>query len=310
MYGLFRKDTGLVSGVQRKFNKYLMLFLALIYPILSSFFSSIILMPIMFIAPLMALAGFNINLNSSEFINSPLIMLISFFGSMIFYFIIVKFIERRPISTMGFNFNKKAFSEYVVGFIIGILMIALSATIIYVTGNGEVKFVGLTASMIPSFIFVIFTWMIQGATEEIMMRGYTLPVFGKLINVPVGIFISSIYFSALHLGNSGVGTMPLINLTLFGLFAAFYALYSKSLWGICALHSSWNFAQGNLFGFSVSGTGTIGNILMESSYSSNNIINGGAFGPEGGLAVTLVLVVGILLILILQKKRTSSQNNY
>jgi uncharacterized protein len=64
------------------------------------------------------------------------------------------------------------------------------------------------------------------------------------------------------------------------------------LWGVFAIHSFWNWAQGNLLGLEVSGSTIGGTTLLNLKANGNDLITGGAFGPEGGLAITLVLIAG------------------
>ena len=88
---------------------------------------------------------------------------------------------------------------------------------------------------------------------------------------------------------------------LFGVLASLYVLRRGNLWGACAIHSMWNFAQGNLFGAAVSGNRSGPSLLRAEAIASGSasLWNGGAFGPEGGLAVTLVLLAGIAVLLFL-----------
>jgi membrane protease YdiL (CAAX protease family) len=106
----------------------------------------------------------------------------------------------------------------------------------------------------------------------------------------------------LHYGNSGINLLGLLNLFLFGVFAALYFLRRGSIWGISAIHSMWNFAQGNVFGCAVSGNSGMDSIFSTTSQSANTIFNGGAFGPEGGLGVTIILSIGIIILLPLKNK--------
>ncbi|MGL5153215.1 MAG: CPBP family intramembrane glutamic endopeptidase [Clostridium sp.] len=289
MYKLFYKTYGIVGNTVLKFPKLIMVLIAIIMPILAQIIGCYIGIPI---------------IRSLGNTNPLFILFVMVTIQILLYFSFVRIVEKRKISTLGLKINKHTLYEYVIGFLIGFLMFSSAAILIILTGSAEISFKGLGYGGLWTYIFVIITWGFQGACEEIMMRGHTLPIIGKAINVPFAVLISSTFFSLLHILNNGLTTLALINLSLFGVFAALYALYSKNIWGICALHSSWNFAQGNLWGFSVSGNDIMGNTLMQSRNIGSNIINGGAFGPEGGLCVTLVLVVGIISIIFLQKRKT------
>ena len=159
------------------------------------------------------------------------------------------------------------------------------------------------ASFIMPFLLMLLAWIIQGASEEIMLRGYMLPVLGVKVGPKFAICGSSLIFSGLHLSNNGITPLSIINLVLFGVFAAFYAIKNENLWGICALHSSWNFAQQNIFGTLVSGGAVYDSSLISTTYLENNFINGGTFGPEGGIMVTIVLVVAITVQILQSRKK-------
>ena len=88
----------------------------------------------------------------------------------------------------------------------------------------------------------------------------------------------------------------MINLFLFGVFACIYAMQEGSLWGVFAIHSLWNWAQGNLFGLEVSGSKFGATTLFNLKEVGPDLLTGGAFGPEGGFAVTLVLIVGCVFV--------------
>ena len=149
---------------------------------------------------------------------------------------------------------------------------------------------------------VLVGWIVQGGAEEILMRGWVLPVIGARTRPWIGLLVSSVLFSLLHLLNPGLSVIAVVNLALFGVFAGFYAMREGSLWGISALHTVWNWVQGNFFGFEVSGMNASGGTLINLTESGADWLTGGPFGPEGGLAVTVVLVIGTALTLFWPSK--------
>ena len=66
-------------------------------------------------------------------------------------------------------------------------------------------------------------------------------------------------------------------------------------------HITWNYFQGNVFGFKVSGTEVEG--MLSTTYSQDNIWNGGAFGPEGGLFVTAIILIGFIVVKLYYKNK-------
>ena len=109
-------------------------------------------------------------------------------------------------------------------------------------------------------------------------------------------FISSFVFALLHFGNNGINIIAFINLFLFGLLMGLYILKRGNIWGICAIHSVWNFIQGNVMGLSVSGMDKSSSVFMFEIKEGYNLVTGGDFGPEGGLIVTLVLLIAVGLV--------------
>ena len=136
-------------------------------------------------------------------------------------------------------------------------------------------------------------------------------VLGARYNIGIGLFISSTLFGLLHLTNPNVSFIAVINIILIGIFYGLYVIKTNDLWAVCGMHSAWNFAQGNLFGFEVSGINVEVSSLMDLNLVGNDFISGGIFGPEAGIASTVVLLISIGILIYLDKKdyfNTSSNN--
>lgn len=216
--------------------------------------------------------------------------------------------ERRRFFTLGFV-KKGAIIEYVAGLIIGLAMFGLAYGIIILSGQAE--FIGFNSNISVWMLLLFFVgFLIQGMSEEILLRGYYLVSAATGGNIPLAVFASSAAFALFHLGNSGVSIMAVLNIFLFGLFAALYFIRRGNIWGIAAIHSMWNFAQGNIFGCEVSGNNMGSSIIETVQVGSNTMFNGGAFGPEGGLGVTIVLFVGIVILLFMKNKSVEPEINF
>ncbi|PKN91644.1 MAG: CPBP family intramembrane metalloprotease domain-containing protein [Chloroflexi bacterium HGW-Chloroflexi-6] len=225
-------------------------------------------------------------------------LLSSFAGIFLFLWLWTRFFEKRSFSSLGFELPN-ALIKYLRGFLIGIIIFGGAVGLLAVTGFAEIEqgnpsMQGVTA--LGGVLVVLAGWLVQGAAEETLTRGWMLPVLSARYKPWVGILVSSLFFAVLHSLNPNLSVIAMVNLALFGFFAAFYALREGSLWGICALHSVWNWVQGNIFGFEVSGGSFGGGTLLNLMETGPDWLTGGPFGPEGGLAVTFVLVVGMAFI--------------
>ena len=233
-----------------------------------------------------------------------LITLVSFAFISLLVFIRVKFIEKRSFSSIGFNKNNW-FKKYFLGFVIGLGMMCVVVFILFIFGFVSVESnptqpIGISA--LSGVLIILVGWIIQGGTEEIVTRGWLMNVLGARYNIGIGLFISSTLFGLLHLTNPNVSFIAVINIILIGVFYGLYVIKTNDLWAVCGMHSAWNFAQGNLFGFEVSGINVEVSSLMDLNLVGNDFISGGVFGPEAGIASTVVLLISIGILIYLDKK--------
>lgn len=217
-------------------------------------------------------------------------------------FVYCRFIEKRKLTTLGFR--KKGFvGEYLVGLVIGAGLFSAAVGINFLTG--ALTFGGFTQSIAWGTLgLYLVGWLIQGMAEEVMFRGYFMVSMSRRIPVSIAVLISSVGFALAHSSNQGVSPLAYLNLTLFGIFAAVYMLKRGNIWGVCAIHSMWNCVQGNLYGVSVSGMSKSESIMNMISVESKSLMNGGAFGLEGGLAVTIVLTLATIIMLCTKTKQS------
>jgi CAAX protease family protein len=215
--------------------------------------------------------------------------------------------EQRPLWTTGMI--PPVIKPYLRGLGIGLLLFGSAVLLLGLLGFLEVENSGQGQSFlftIGGSLLVLLGWMVQGAAEEVLARGFLLPILGTRWGPVPGVIISSLFFSVLHLQNPNINFISMANLFLFGLFTALYALYEGGLWGVFAIHTIWNWAQGNLFGFSVSGLDLQTSVFFDLAEAGPDWATGGLFGPEGGVVVTLVLVGGIFGLVYLSRKKARS----
>ncbi len=230
-----------------------------------------------------------------------ILMLFSNAGIILVTLLFCKLIQKRKVTTVGFQ-KPDMWKEYLTGMGIGFGIFTAAVLLCVITGSLKIQ------GMSPSFsigIFVLFLlgYLVQGMAEEVLCRGYFLVSVSRRYPLAVGIIANAVLFAALHLLNNGITVLAFINLVLFGVFASVYFVKRGNIWGVGALHSIWNLAQGNVYGIRVSGIQTSCSVLSSEMVAGRELINGGDFGLEGGLAVTIVLVVGTLVLLATRQRR-------
>lgn len=207
--------------------------------------------------------------------------------------------ERRSYFSMGLT--RRPYKEYAPGVVIGILMFA--AALGFSLAFGSVSFAGISGNANAFFVAALLLgYAVQGFSEEILCRGYLMVTMGRSMPLWMAVVISSFAFAALHMGNAGYTLLGFLNVFLFGVLMALYMIRRGSIWGAAAIHTAWNFAEGVLTDSYVSGMKMPVSLLSFSLKEGDELINGGAFGPEGGIAVTCVLAVGIVLLLMMRNK--------
>lgn len=216
----------------------------------------------------------------------------------ILYALYAKVIEKRKITSLGFV-KKKMLPSYLLGLVLAVLLMGFAAGFGVITGamtitKGEIG--------VGTLILFITCWMIQGLSEEVMCRGFLMTSIARRYSVTLGVIINSIVFAVCHLGNPGVTGLAVINLFMFGVFMSLLFIRTENIWACAACHSAWNCIQGNVLGIAVSGM-PVQTAFTTTFNEKMPIINGGAFGLEGGLAVTIMLVIAITVLLISIKKR-------
>ena len=227
------------------------------------------------------------------------------FGTLI-SILYVRAFEMRKVRSMG-TVRRRAVPHYLLGIAVGLLMMTSITMLTVVTGvngikvNSDINY-GLIALYLGGFL-------IQGMSEEFIFRGYLMTTVGASHNTWIAIGISAAAFGLAHAANPGFTLFTFFNLALFGAFASLYMILFEDIWGVCAIHSVWNFAQGNIYGISVSGSGDTESVLRTTAISDKTLLTGGKFGIEGSIFTTIVLGVGIAVLLVIMYKRPQNTDS-
>ncbi|GAA0738217.1 CPBP family intramembrane glutamic endopeptidase [Clostridium oceanicum] len=289
---MFLKKTKLVCEAEKS-EKF--------YSLFSAFFSVIAftLMGEIIGVGILWLIGFT-KINESSTMKFLGELIISNFFISLIIFRHVKKEEKRSISGLGF-YKKGCIKNYLIGFTVGMLEFMLVVMLLSISGHIKIE-QGFITNKIGAFLIILPAWIIQSATEEILSRGWLMNVLGARYNITIGLVVSSLFFAAMHLGNPNMNIIAFLNLFMTGIFFGLYVIKTENLWGVCGIHAAWNAFQGNFFGFEVSGLNIgVGSIMKLKSVGSP-MITGGMFGPEGGLACTIVeCLISIFLIYIIKK---------
>ena len=143
-----------------------------------------------------------------------------------------------------------------------------------------------------------------GVYEEVVSRGYQLRnlaegLYRRERSIRAALFagtlLSSVLFALLHVLSAPLSPLRVTGLVFDGILLASGYVLTGSLGVSIGLHSGWNFFQGAVFGFPVSGDLEPGS-LVDLTQGGPEWFTGGSFGPEGGVAGILAALAGIAAI--------------
>ena len=217
--------------------------------------------------------------------DSPVMLTLTAFqvlGSFCALWLATKFIDRKPLMSIGLSVKDKA-NEMLVGlgfalaFIGGLFLLLWLLGAITITG-----YVGFK----PGVFFVSMMLFLAAFDEELIFRGYILNSMMDSSSRWVALAGSSALFALMHAGNPSVWSnwVPMTELFAAGFILGISYTFTKNLWFPTFFHFGWNFFQG-LFGFEISGINVDSWKMISHENTGNvpDIISGGAFGIEGSV---------------------------
>ena len=211
-----------------------------------------------------------------------------------------RFLENRPVSTMHLT-KKKILPDYLTGMLLGFAM--MTVIVLAAWAFGALRYEGMQPAERPLMMLLLFAgWIIQGFSEELLFRGWLMTSIGTHHSPWTAVIFSAVNFAAVHFSNDGFSVSAVVNLMLFGIVTAIYVLRTGSLWGAAALHSIWNWAQGNFYGMQVSGIHTGTTVFSFAQTGNAKWIGGGRFGLEAGAGTTAVLLLTAVILLLLPQR--------
>ncbi|NJK96410.1 MAG: CPBP family intramembrane metalloprotease [Bacteroidales bacterium] len=217
-------------------------------------------------------------------------------GSFATVFTFKLLVDKESIISLGF-YPTACYKEIIAGILIGTVMISLGFFILL-----QFKEIYWSNTIIEllNLIFSFLLFISVAISEELIFRGYILSNLMRSIKPGFALIITSLLFSIIHFPGGNFSWISFSNIFLAGILLGLPYIYTQSLWFPIAMHFSWNFFQGPIYGFNVSGNETYS--IIQQSRVEENIINGGSFGFEGSVLCLIIQVIAIIIIWLYLKK--------
>lgn len=251
-----------------------------------------------FFAFFLASLGGSIDLNGFE----PILTMLLTLG---FFWISFRFMDNRySIKESGLLQSLCWWQEVLMGVLFAAIALSILFIIELASGDIEIINFGWESGGYGFWLWPVFLFFIKmisvGFYEEVIMRsylltnvkeGFTYPKISTRLATIIGVVVSSSIFAIAHLWNPNVTVLSLTNIFLAGIMLAVPFILTGRLALSIGIHFSWNFFQGGVFGFRVSGI-SVRNSIINIKQGGVELWTGRDFGPEGGL----IGLLGILLV--------------
>ena len=231
--------------------------------------------------------------------DSPVMLILTGFsllGSFAALWVATKFIDRKPLMSIGLSVKDKA-NEMLIG--LGFALAFIGGLFLVLWLIGAINITGYVGFKPGVFIVSVMLFM-AAFVEELIFRGYILNnMMDSTGNRWIALAGSSLLFALLHSGNTNVWStwVPMTELFAAGFILGISYTFTKNLWFPTFFHFGWNFFQG-LFGFEISGFNVDSWKIISHENTGNvpDIVSGGAFGIEGSVITLSCTIICTYLI--------------
>lgn len=208
-----------------------------------------------------------------------------------------KWMDRASIKSLGLPLKQYS-KEAMIGFVTGIFLCHFITVVLWLMQllewmPGDTSFL----SLLSSFLLLALV----AFTEELVFRGYILNNLMQSMNEKTALFTSAFIFAAAHSFNPEFNLTAFFNILLAGLLLGINYIFTRNLWFGILLHLSWNFVQGSVLGFKVSGLELPS--LLQQNLRGSILLTGGKFGLEASWLTTIVLGITIPVFYLLFREK-------
>lgn len=215
--------------------------------------------------------------------------------------------NRKILKTFLPGYGNNNWKTLLLGLLIG--FIANSICVLVAFFRGDLHFyVSFSITQLPYFLFTFVCVFIQSSTEELWTRGF---IYERLkVKYPewVGILANALFFSLLHINNSGITPLALINIAAVGIAYSLIKRATNSIWIAMGIHAMWNFTENFIFGLPNSGAASEISVLsldaMKDSWAYDK-----TFGVEATITTLIIhITMGVIAILIYRHNKKSGKS--
>lgn len=229
---------------------------------------------------------------------------VSLLGALIAHYVMLRAFDRKTWSAVGFGRADAQPNLLVKGFLLGAAAIAIPCLILLASDQLHLIPARPGSSVTAAGLGVV-TFLPAAFFEELMMRGYLFMVIRQAAGWKAALIITSVSFGLLHMGNPNVDPESVVLVILAGFFLGAVFLATGSLFATGMAHFGWNWVMGAVLHASVSGI-DIPSPDFRLVDNGPDWLTGGAWGPEGGVAAGVGMMISFIYLYARRIRRMES----
>ena len=208
-----------------------------------------------------------------------------------------KWTEKRKAADLPL---RRLAGDTALGFGVGILFFILVTGFIALLGGYRIGSVNWDWNALAKSLF---SFLVVGVGEEVLFRGIVFRMIDDRWGTAVGLVASALIFGFVHITNDNATVWSSLAIAVeAGLLLGTAYKWSGTLWVPIGIHWSWNYFQGPVFGFAVSGNDT--QSLITPVIQGSDWLTGGSFGAEASIPA-FVLGLALAIVFLLLPRRTA-----
>jgi membrane protease YdiL (CAAX protease family) len=219
----------------------------------------------------------------------------------------IRFVDQIPLLAFGIGFHQRGLRDLIVGIVVAAGMLGVLAGSIALVGDlsitgGNIESIESTEWWLGMSVLLLIL-IVSAANEELIFRGYPLQVLMVAVGPGPAIVMMSMLFGLGHHLNPNATWLGTANTCLAGILLCLAYARTRSLWFPYGIHIGWNLGLGPIFGFPLSGMDI--DSIWRTEADGADWLTGGAYGPEGGLLVTGIMILAIAVVTFTRQVRVS-----
>ncbi len=206
-------------------------------------------------------------------------------------------LRRQRLAGVGLALDGSWGRQLLLGVAFGAAQMAAVTALILLAGG--VRFELDPARSLAALAYGAWVFLCVAVLEELLFRGFVLQRLVEGLGARWALALMAALFAVAHLGNPGMDGITVATATLDNALGALLLglawLRTRSLALPMGIHFGWNWMQGSVLGFEVSGLAQAG-WLHPQLLDRPQWLSGGTFGPEASVFAVVVDLAAVLLL--------------